>query len=106
MPLNYVLVYDVFDIQGIDFMGPFSKSNGNQYILVTVDYVSKWTEAAATPTNDARIIMKFLKKNIFTRFGTSRVIINDGGKHFCNNLFDKLVSKYGVTHKVATVYHP
>ena len=71
-----------------------------------MNYVSKWIEAAATPINDARIVIKFLKKNIFTRFGTSRAIISDGGKHFCNNLFDKLVSKYGTTHKVAIAYHP
>ena len=106
MPLNYVLVCDIFNVWGIDFMGPFPKSFGNEYILVVVDYVSKWVEAAATPTTDARVIIKFLKKNIFTRFGTLRAIISDGGKHFCNNLFDKLVSKYGVTHKVATAYHP
>ena len=105
MPLNSVLVCDIFDVWGIDFMGPFPKSNGNEYILVVMDYVSKWVEAAETSTNDARIIIKFLKKNIFTRFGTPKAIISDGGKHFCNNLFDKLVSKYGVTHKVATSYH-
>ena len=70
MPLNYVLVCDIFDVWGIDFMRPFPKSNGNEYILVVVDYVSKWVEAAATPTNDAKIVLKFLKNNIFTRFGT------------------------------------
>ena len=71
-----------------------------------MDYVLKWVEAAATPTNDAKIVMKFLKKNIFTRFGTPKAIISDGGKYFYNNLFDKLVGKYGVTHKVVTAYHP
>ena len=84
----------------------FPKSNGNKYILVAVDYVLKWVEAVATSTNDVRIVIKFLKKNIFTRFGTPRATISDGSKYFCNNLFDKLVSKYGVTHKVATPYHP
>ena len=106
MPLNYVLVCDIFDVWGIDFMGPFPKSNGNEYTLVVVDYASKWVEATTTPTNDTRVVMKFLKKNIFTRFGTFRAIISDEGKHFCNDQFDKLVGKYGVTHKVATTYHP
>ena len=106
MPLNYVLVCDIFDGWGIDFMRPFPKSFGNEYILVVVEYVSKWVKAAATPTNDAKVLIIFLKKNIFTRFGTPRAIISDGGKHFCNDLFDKLVSKYGVTHKVATAYYP
>ena len=58
------------------------------------------------PTNDARSVVKFLKKNIFTRFGTPRAIIGDGGTHFCNKQFDNILSKYGVTHKVATPYHP
>ena len=81
-------------------MGPFSKSYGNEYILA-VDYVSKWVEAVALPTNDARVVIKFLKKNIFTRFGTPRALISDRGKHFCNIQLDKLLSKYGVTHKVS-----
>ena len=66
-------------------MGPFPSSCSNQFILVAVDYVSKWVEAVALPTNDVRVVAKFLKKNIFTRFGTSRAIISDGGKHFCNH---------------------
>lgn len=106
MPLNNILVCEIFDVWGIDFMGPFPKSFSNQYILVAVDYVSKWVEAVALPTNDARVVVRFLKKNIFTRFGTPRAIISDGGTHFCNKQFENLLSKYGVTHKVATPYHP
>ena len=87
-------------------MGPFPKYFSNLYILVAVDYVSKWVEAVALPTNDARVVVKFLKKNIFTRFGTPRAIISDGGTHFCNKQFETLLRKYGVTHKVATPYHP
>ena len=62
-----------------------AKSYGNEYILVAVDYVSKWVEIVALPTNGARVVIKFLKKHIFTRFGTPRALISDGGKHFCNN---------------------
>ncbi|XP_070014425.1 uncharacterized protein [Nicotiana sylvestris] len=69
-------------------------------------YVSKWVEAVAFPTNDARVVVGFLKKNIFTRFGTPRAIISDGGTHFCNRAFEKLLAKYDVRHKVATPYHP
>ena len=104
--MNYILVCDIFYVWGIDFMGPFPESYGNEYILVAVDYVSKWVEAFALPTNDARVVIKFLKKNIFTRFDTPRALISDGGKHFCNNQLEKLLSKYEVTHKVATAYHP
>ncbi|KAL5548294.1 hypothetical protein UlMin_003525 [Ulmus minor] len=84
MPLNNILEVELFDVWGIDFMGPFPSSFGNQYILVAVDYVSKWVEAGAFTTNDAKVVTRFLKKNIFTRFGTPRAIISDGGSHFCN----------------------
>ncbi|KAH9792219.1 hypothetical protein KPL71_004032 [Citrus sinensis] len=56
MPLTNILEVEVFDVWGIDFMGPFPLSFGNLYILVAVDYVSKWVEAAALPTNDAKTV--------------------------------------------------
>ena len=70
MPLNLNLEAGIFDVLGIDFMGPFSNFFGNQFILVAVDYVSKWVEAMPTKTNDNKVVVKFLKKNIFSRFGT------------------------------------
>ena len=91
---------------GIDFMGPFPPSYGKIYILLVVDYVSKWVEAVATTTNDVQVVLKFLHKNIFTRFGTPRAIVSDEGTHFCNKLFNNLLTKYGVKHKVALAYHP
>ncbi|GJS95747.1 reverse transcriptase domain-containing protein [Tanacetum coccineum] len=91
--------------KGIDFMGPFPSSRRNKYILVAVDYLSKWVEAKALPTNDARVVVKFLK-SLFARFGTPRAIISDRGTHFCNDQFAKVMSKYGVTHRLATAYHP
>jgi len=73
---------------------------------VTVDYVSKWVEAVATPHNDAKTVVKFLKKNIFSRFGVPRILISDGGTHFCNNQLQKVLKQYSVTHMVASPYHP
>ncbi|XP_022852629.1 uncharacterized protein LOC111374214 [Olea europaea var. sylvestris] len=87
-------------------MGPFPPSYSNQYILVAVDYISKWVEAIALPTNDTKVVIEFLKKYIFTRYGTPRAIISDGGKHFINLQLVQLLNKYGVKHKVATPYHP
>ncbi|GJV49563.1 reverse transcriptase domain-containing protein [Tanacetum coccineum] len=60
MPQNAIQVCEIFDVWGIDFMGPFPSSHGNKYILVAVDYLSKWVEAKALPTNDARVVVKFL----------------------------------------------
>nr|GFB16819.1 reverse transcriptase domain-containing protein [Tanacetum cinerariifolium] len=68
-------------------------------------YLSKWVEAKALLTNDARVVVKFLK-SLFTRFGTPRAIIRDRGTYFCNDKFSKVMSKYGVTHRLATAYHP
>ncbi|KAM6578746.1 hypothetical protein CsatB_030583 [Cannabis sativa] len=96
---------ELFDVWGIDFMGPFPSSFSNLYILLAVDYVSKWVEAAATPANDGKTVLRFLQKNIFTRFGTPRAIISDEGSHFCNKQFEALLSRYGVRHRTALPYH-
>ena len=87
MPQNPILEVEIFDVWGIDFMGPFPSSYGNKYILVAVDYVSKWVEAIASPTNDARVVLKLFKTIIFPRFGVPRIVISDGGKHFINKVF-------------------
>ena len=97
---------EVFDCWGIDFVGPFPLSYGNKYILVAIDYVSKWVKPVATPKNYAKTIVKFLKKNIFSCFGVPRVLISDGGSHFCNVQLQKVLGHYNVTHKVASPYHP
>ena len=106
MPLNNILIVELFDVWGIDFMGPFPSSFGYTYILVAVDYVSKWVEAIPTKTNDHKVVLKVLRDNIFTRFGTPRAVISDGGSHFCNKPFEALMKKYNITHRVSTPYHP
>nr|GFB41330.1 reverse transcriptase domain-containing protein [Tanacetum cinerariifolium] len=105
MTQNVIQVCEIFDVWGIDFMGPFSSSRGNKYILVAVDYLSKWVEARVLPTNVARIVVKFLK-SLFSRFGTPRAIISNRGTYFCNDKFAKVMCKHGVTHRLATAYHP
>ncbi|GJX78120.1 reverse transcriptase domain-containing protein, partial [Tanacetum coccineum] len=105
MPQNSIQVCEIFNIWGIDVMGPFPSSRGNKYILVAVDYLSKWVESKALPTNDARVVCKFLK-SLFSRFGAPRAIISDRGTHFCNDQFAKVMLKYGVTHSFSTAYHP
>nr|KYP49468.1 Transposon Ty3-I Gag-Pol polyprotein [Cajanus cajan] len=94
MPLNNIIEVEIFYVWGIDFMGPFPSYFSNQYILDAVDYVSKWVEASAFPTNDAKVVVSFIRKHIFTRFGVPRAIISDGGSHFCNKQFESLLGKY------------
>ncbi|GKA95976.1 reverse transcriptase domain-containing protein [Tanacetum coccineum] len=86
-------------------MGPFPNSNGNKYILVVVDYISKWVEAQALPTNDVRVVVKFLKQ-LFDQFGSPKSLISDRGTQFCNSQLEKALQRYGVTHRFATPYHP
>ena len=104
--ISSILVVQIFDVWGIDFMGPFPPSFGNLYILLAVDYVSKWVEAIACPKNDANTVVSFLQKNILNRFGTPRTIISDGGSHFANKIFAKLMSRYGIKHIMSLANHP
>ena len=87
-------------------MGPFPQSEGKEYILVVVDYVSKLVKAIPTRTNDHRVVNNFIVSNIFSQFGFRGAIISDGGSHFTNSLFRSLLRKYGVHHRVTTPYHP
>ena len=87
-------------------MGPFPPSVGNLYILLVVDYVCKWVEAAACSKNDANTVVGFLQKNILSRFGTPKTIISDGGSHFANKVFDRLMNRYGIEHIMSLAYHP
>ena len=105
MPLHGILVVQLFDVWGIDFMGPFP-SFGNIYILLAVDYVSKWVEATACPKNDANTVVGFLQRNILSKFGTPMTIISDGGSHFANKVFEKLMNRYGIKHIMSLAYHP
>ncbi|RDX83410.1 gag-pol, partial [Mucuna pruriens] len=89
-PQQPILFFEVFDVLGIDFMGPFPVSN----------------EAIATKTNEAKVVVDFLKSNIFCQFGVPKELISDQGSHFCNRAMSSLLHKYGVMHIIATTYHP
>nr|KYP69664.1 Transposon Ty3-I Gag-Pol polyprotein [Cajanus cajan] len=95
MPLQNIQEVEVFDCWGIDFIGPLPTSFSNEYILLAVEYVSRWVEAIPTQKANAKTVIKFLKKNIFCRFGTPRVLISDGGSHFCNAQLKKTLEHYG-----------
>jgi len=93
-------------VWGIDFLRPFLISFRNLYILLVDDYISKWVEAISTRTNDARVVVKFLRENIFSRYGVPHVIISYQGTHFNSRSFDSLLRRYSTIHMLATPYHP
>ena len=105
-PMHTILEVELFDLWGMDFMGPFTPSFNNLYILLAVDYVSKWVEAILTRTNDVRVVAQFLRSHIFSWLGTPRALITDNGTHFCNKMIDKVLYKYGVQHRTSLAYHP
>jgi transposase InsO family protein len=106
MPLKYNLQIDIFDVWGIDFMGPFKNSCGYEHILVMVDYVSKWVEAMLCHKASTEESITMIKNVSFPRFGTPRIFISDGGTHFTGKNFKKCLSKLGIEHRVSTSYHP
>ena len=93
-PLQGILVVQIFYVWGIDFMRPFPPSFGDIYILLAVDYVSKWVEVIACPKNNVITVVGFIQRNLLSRFGAPRTIINDEGSHFSNRVFAKLMRRY------------
>ena len=88
------------------FMRPFSSSFRNAYILLTINYMSKWVEPVPTRTTKARVVVKFPRENIFSRNGMPKAIISDQRIHFDNRSFDTLLKKYSIIHHLVTAYHP
>ena len=106
MALQVILVEQIFYVWGIDFMGPFPPSFGNVYILLAVDYESKWVEEISYPKNDAITVVGFIQRNILSKFGAPKTIISDKGSHFANKIFAKLISRYGIKHMMELAYLP
>ena len=106
MPLMNNLQEELFDVWGIDFMGPFPKSDDSKYILIAIGYVSKWVEALPYRAANARHARKMFHEVIFPRFGTPRMVISDGGSHFIDKTFKAFLRELGAKHNIATPYHP
>jgi transposase InsO family protein len=104
MPLKYNLQIDLFHVWGIDFMGSFKNSQGYEYILVMVDYVSKWVEAMPCRKASTEEFITMIKNVIFPHLGTPRILISDGGTHFTGKNFKRCLSKLGIEHGVSTTY--
>jgi len=106
MPLHYNLPVKIFDVWGIDFMGPFKKSQDCEYILVAVDYMTKWVEALPCRAADAKHTRKMFHEVIFPRFRTPRLVVSDGGSHFIDRRLRNFLRELGAKHNIATPYHP
>ena len=106
MPLHYNLQVEIFDVWGIDFMEPFQKSHDSKYILIVIDYVSKWVEALPCRATDTKHARKMFHEVIFPCFGTPRMVISDGVSHFIDKTFRAFLRELGAKHNIATPYHP
>ena len=106
MPLTSNLQLELFDAYGIDYMGPFLKSWQHEYILVVVDYVSKWVETLPCRATDSNNTKRMFSETLFPRFGVPRMVISDGGPQFIDRRFWGFLSDHGVHHNIMTPYHP
>jgi hypothetical protein len=97
----------ILDLMGLDFIGPVPQSsNGNKYILVCTDYLSRYAITQATPNCTAETAAKFLVKNVILQYGVPKQLLTDQGTHFMSNVFEAIASRCGVNHITATTYHP
>ena len=100
------VMFKVFIVYEISLYIKTLESFGNLYILLVVDYVSKWVEAISCPKNDANTVVGFIQRNILSRFRAPRTMISDEGSHFANKVFAKLMSRYEIRHLMILAYHP
>ena len=106
-PLHPIKVGQPFDRVGMDIVGPLPKTkNGNLYIVVATEYLTKWPEARAIPDAKASSVISFFYEDIICRHGCPKEILTDRGTHFVNEMLDSLCSKLGVKHRLSTAYHP
>ena len=100
-------VKEPFDTIGIDIVGPLETTGrGNRYIVVAMDYFTKWPEARAIKNATAEEVIEFIWEDIICRHGCPRKIISDRGTHFNNKLMENLMEKCGINHRLTTPYHP
>jgi transposase InsO family protein len=97
---------DIFDVWGIDFMGTFPNSEACEYILIDINYVSKWVEALPCRAADAMHLKRMFQEVVFLRYRVPIIVISDGGSQFIDQTFRKALMEVGVDQQIATPYHP
>jgi IS30 family transposase len=106
-PLQPIPVGEPFSKIGIDIVGPLPLTeNGNKYIVVATDYMTKWPEAKAIPQATAQQVANFIYEDIICRHGCPQLLLSDRGSHFRNQIIDKLMDKFDIKHIYSTPYHP
>src|SRR6266540_449112 len=105
--LHSIKIKEPFYQWGIDIVGPLTKtSRENKYIVVAIDYFTKYPEARALANANARNIANFLYEDIICRHGYPRKIISDRGTHFNNQVIENLLERFKIRHNLSTPYHP
>ncbi len=105
--LQHINVTRPNEMLGIDLMGPLPRSpERNEYLLVVVDYYTRWVELTPLRTATAQTVARFLRKDIFTRWGVPDYILSDRGPQFVSSVFQELCEQWTVTPKLTTAYHP
>ena len=106
-PLHPIPIGQPFHCIGIDYVGPLPvSSKGNKYIIVAIDYLTKWPEAKPVRHNDAKTTVQFVYEDIICRHGCSGEILTDRDTHFNNQLLHELLQKFEIPHRMSTPYHP
>ena len=98
----------VWQLVAMDFHGPINppSQRGNRYILSLTDILSKFMVTKAVRDNSAQTVVRFLKEDIISKFGTPHCILTDNGTHFTSSLTNALLKEIGATHLYSTPYHP
>jgi len=107
MPLQPQVTFEPFEKWGMDFVGPINPpSKQRSYIIVCIDYLTKWAETKAIKVAIEEKVDMFLRDNIFYKFGYTRELVTDQGSQFTSNLIEDLLAHHKIKHKTSTPYHP
>src|ERR1044072_2606178 len=99
---------DLFQRWGIDIVvGPLPMTeDGNHYIIVAIDYFSRWPEARPLRHANATSVAMFIYEEIICRYGSPAVIQSDQGTHFINQVIEQLTERFRIKHNISSVYYP
>ena len=107
MPLQPQVTFEPFDKWGMDFIGSINPpSKKKQYIIVCIDYLTKWAATKAIKVATEENVAEFLRENIFYKFGYSRELVTDQGSQFTSNMIEELLIHHKIKHMISTPYHP